>query len=96
MSETESVTRQVRMHGRVQGVFFRSWTKEKALGLGLTGWVRNRGDGTVEAVFQGPAEAVEAMIAQCHDGPEDAHVTKVEVGDGEPPMNSAFEVRSTA
>ncbi len=65
--------------GRVQGVGFRASCQRQAVALGLTGWVRNRWDGAVEALFEGPAEAVDAMIAWCHQGPPMAYVTGVEV-----------------
>ncbi len=65
--------------GRVQGVGFRASCQRQAVALGLTGWVRNRWDGTVEALFEGPAEAVDAMLAWCHQGPPAAYVTGVEV-----------------
>ena len=68
----------VSIHGRVQGVWYRGWTVENAGALGLSGWVRNRSDGSVEALFAGSPEAVEAMIARCHDGPLAAHVIAVE------------------
>jgi acylphosphatase len=81
MSEIRTV--HVRIEGRVQGVGYRAWTQRTALSLGLAGWVRNRRDGSVEAVFQGPGEAVAAMIARCEAGPPDAAVTRVEVvGEG--------------
>jgi len=67
----------VRIRGRVQGVWFRAWTVEQAQGLGLDGWVRNRADGSVEAVFSGPEDQVESMIAACHDGPLLAAVDEV-------------------
>lgn len=60
--------------GRVQGVWFRGWTIETATGLGLGGWVRNRRDGTVEAVFTGPEETVEDMVRRCRQGPAMARV----------------------
>ena len=66
MAETRSV--QVRIAGRVQGVSFRVWTERRANALGLSGWVRNLPDGDVEAVFSGPAEAVDAMLAACREG----------------------------
>lgn len=65
--------------GRVQGVGFRASCQRQAVALGLTGWVRNRWDGAVEALFEGPAEAVEAMLAWCHQGPPAAYVTGVVV-----------------
>lgn len=74
---------QVRAHliisGYVQGVFFRAYTQDKALELGLRGWVRNRFDGTVEAVFEGERNKVEEMIKWCHRGPSGARVSNVSV-----------------
>ncbi len=67
----------VRIEGRVQGVWFRGWTIEEARHRGLDGWVRNRVDGSVEALFSGSQEAVEAMIAACHRGPAAARVSSV-------------------
>jgi acylphosphatase len=63
--------------GRVQGVFFRAHTQDMALSFGLKGWVRNRRDGRVEAVFEGDKEKVDQMIQWCHQGPSEARVTKV-------------------
>jgi len=82
----------VRIEGRVQGVYFRAWTDRIARSLGLDGWVRNREDGSVEAVFSGPPEQVDAMLRHCADGPTDAKVTKVTITDegGAPP--SGFKV----
>ena len=70
--------------GRVQGVFFRFETRELARGLGVGGWVRNRRDGRVEAVFEGEKEDVERMIELCRRGPSGARVTDVEVRWEEP------------
>jgi acylphosphatase len=83
----------VRIEGRVQGVYYRAWTKQTARGLGLDGWVRNAGDGSVEAVFSGPAPAVDEMLKLCADGPPAAEVTAVTITDegGAPP--SGFKVR---
>ncbi len=67
----------LRIRGRVQGVWFRGWTAENARALGLRGWVRNRRDGSVEVLLAGPGPAVEAMVAQCHDGPPAARVNHV-------------------
>jgi acylphosphatase len=67
----------VRIEGGVQGVYFRAWTEQAARGLGLHGWVRNRRDGSVEAVFSGPSSKVEAMLRLCAEGPADAAVTEV-------------------
>jgi acylphosphatase len=65
--------------GRVQGVFFRSNTRKKALELGLGGWVRNMNDGRVEAVFEGEESSIEKVITWCHQGPSYASVDDVEV-----------------
>ena len=72
---------QARVHviieGRVQGVFFRQHTYEMAFRLGVKGWVRNRRDGCVEAIFEGDKEGVDQIIQWCHRGPSEARVTKV-------------------
>ncbi len=82
------------MSGDVQGVFFRSTTEDQARQLGVTGWVRNRGDGRVEAEFQGSPEAVEQAVAFCREGPARAHVNQVEVSDTDPVEGeSGFQVR---
>jgi acylphosphatase len=75
MSETMAI--RVRITGRVQGVWYRGWTADHARRLGLSGWVRNRRDGSVEAVFSGPERAVRAMIELCRQGPPAALVTDV-------------------
>jgi len=62
----------------VQGVGYRAWTEDSARGLGLQGWVRNCRDGSVEAVFAGPAETVAKMIETCRQGPYGAHVTGID------------------
>ena len=67
-----------RIRGEVQGVWFRSWTVEEATRRALRGWVRNRRDGSVEALFAGPAAAVDEMIAACRRGPPAARVAEVE------------------
>ncbi|MFN3751587.1 MAG: acylphosphatase [Thiobacillus sp.] len=72
-------TRHLRIHGRVQGVGFRVSMRLEAERLGVSGWVRNTADGKVEAVVQGPAEAVDALIAWAHQGPPLARVERVEV-----------------
>ena len=68
--------------GRVQGVWFRGWTMQQASSLGLTGWVRNRRDGTVEAIFQGDANDIDAMLNACWQGPPAASVADIRVADG--------------
>ena len=67
----------LRIRGRVQGVWFRGWTCQQATRLGLAGWVRNCSDGSVEALFVGAADAVEAMVAACRRGPTHARVESV-------------------
>jgi len=66
------------IRGRVQGVGYRAWTEYTALEIGLEGWVRNRRDGTVEALFAGPQEEVEAMLEACRQGPPGARVAAVD------------------
>jgi len=90
---TKTVT--VKIEGRVQGVYFRAWTYETAQSLGLDGTVRNMSDGSVEAVFSGPAERVDKMIRLCHDGPKDAGVTKVTILDEGGPVAPGFMVITT-
>ena len=75
----EKVRAKLIIEGRVQGVFFRHHTREKAFQLGVQGWVRNRRDGKVEAVLEGDKEAVDQLIRWCHRGPEEAQVKKVHV-----------------
>ena len=74
----DEVVRQVVIRGRVQGVGFRYWTMREAIRLGVGGWVRNRRDGSVEALFAGSAEAVEEMTVRCRNGPEFSRVDGVE------------------
>jgi acylphosphatase len=81
------------VHGRVQGVFFRDTTRRQAASRGVAGWARNCPDGTVEAVFEGEPDAVDAMVAFCHDGPRGAQVDHVEVSDEPPEGLSGFEIR---
>jgi acylphosphatase len=80
------VIRHAFIRGRVQGVGYRAWTEDKAILLGLDGWVRNRRDGSVEAVFAGPADIVEQMIAECRRGPITSRVDAVDVNDAGPDM----------
>ncbi|KAI3896774.1 hypothetical protein MKW98_009627 [Papaver atlanticum] len=72
-------TVRVVVKGRVQGVFYRNWTIENAKELGLTGWVRNRRDGSVEALFSGDPNSVSNMEERCRRGPRDALVTSLQV-----------------
>ena len=77
-----STIRHVLIRGRVQGVAYRTWTQMTALDLGLEGWVRNRRDGDVEALFKGPAEVVASMIDACRHGPRGARVDDIVERDG--------------
>jgi acylphosphatase len=88
-------TVQVRIMGRVQGVGFRDWTERAARGLGLAGWVRNRRDGSVEAVFSGATDTVAQMLARCRQGPPASKVQVVEVAEAEALPPDGFDVRPT-
>jgi len=85
----------VRIAGRVQGVWFRGWTVEEARARDLDGWVRNRADGTVEAVFAGPRAVVDDMVALCWRGPPAAVVRDVKVALVAPPAEIGFRVLPT-
>jgi acylphosphatase len=75
---TRPAIRRVIIRGRVQGVGYRAWTEHAAAARGLEGWVRNRRDGAVEAVFAGPSQTVAAMIEACREGPYGARVETIE------------------
>jgi acylphosphatase len=77
-----AVIRHVQVRGRVQGVGYRVFVEDEALRHDLEGWVRNRRDGTVEAVFSGPEQSVLAIIAACRRGPRGARVDVVDVAGG--------------
>ena len=87
------VRRRVVIHGRVQGVFFRDTVRRKAESRGVAGWVTNRPDGAVEAVFEGEADEVESMLRFAREGPERAEVERVEVAEEEPESLRGFAVR---
>jgi acylphosphatase len=82
--------------GRVQGVGYREWARGQALGLGLTGWVRNLRDGRVEAVACGDDAAVAGLVDRAGEGPSLARVDRVDVSDAERPSTESFEIRPTA
>jgi acylphosphatase len=88
----QCIRRRVVVHGRVQGVFFRDSVRQRARALGVHGRVRNRPGGTVEAVFEGPPDPVEALVRFCETGPRGAHVSRVEVADEAPEGLDGFEV----
>lgn len=83
------------IEGRVQGVGFRDWTMREARARGLSGWVRNRREGAVEAVFSGPAEKVRAMIESCRRGPAFAAVTGMTEAPHADPVDSGFRQMPT-
>ena len=85
--------RRVVARGRVQGVFFRDSTRREASRRGVAGWARNRGDGAVEAVFEGDPDAVEAMVAFVRAGPGHADVGDLEVVEERPEGLSGFAIR---
>ena len=84
-----------RIEGRVQGVYYRAWTFENARELNLEGWVRNRHDGGVEAVFSGDDLAVAEMLSRCEDGPRDAVVRMVRIVSEGGAAPQGFSVRRT-
>ena len=89
----ERVRKRVTVHGEVQGVFFRDSTQQEARSHGVSGWVSNEPDGTVAAVFEGEAAAVERMLEFCRSGPRSADVEGVDVVDEQPEGLEGFEVR---
>ncbi|MEA3195656.1 MAG: acylphosphatase [Betaproteobacteria bacterium] len=91
------VTRQIRVSGRVQGVGYRVSLQHEARRQGVSGWVRNRRDGTVEAVLQGSAEAVDAVIAWARQGPQGSRVTDViDSAAEQEPAHAQFVLRPTS
>ncbi|MGQ0671381.1 MAG: acylphosphatase [Hyphomicrobium sp.] len=93
MAVAEKTVR-VSVEGRVQGVGYRSWVERTAVRIGVAGWVRNRRDGTVEAVFSGEAAAVEEMIERCAYGPRSAVVSRVSTADATGSFQG-FDIRPT-
>jgi acylphosphatase len=85
--------RKVRVTGRVQGVFFRAWTADEARALGLSGWVRNCSDGSVEAHLEGEEGALDELTELLREGPPDARVDNVEVEEADAEGLSSFDVR---
>ena len=88
-----TIRRRVVVHGQVQGVFYRDSCRREAQRLGVTGFVRNVDDGTVEAVFEGDPDAVSTMLDWAHTGPMRAQVSRVGIAEEEPEGLTAFEVR---
>ncbi len=88
-----AVRRRIVASGRVQGVFFRDSTRQEASKRGVAGWVTNRSDGAVEAVFEGDEDAVEALVEFTRGGPGSAQVDDLQVTEEEPEGLSSFDVR---
>ena len=88
-----AVRRRVVVHGDVQGVFFRDSTRSAAERRGVAGWVTNRSDGAVEAIFEGDENAVSALVSFMRDGPPQASVERVDESEEEPEGLDGFEVR---
>lgn len=87
------IRRRVTVHGRVQGVFFRDSVRQRARSHDVAGWVTNRSDGAVEAVFEGTPENVERLVEFAKTGPRHAHVESVDVREETPEGIHGFEVR---
>jgi acylphosphatase len=90
---SETIARNVVVSGHVQGVFFRDRTRRKATQLGVSGWVRNCPDGTVQAHFEGSPDAVAELVRWCREGPRHATVNEVTVSAAEPQGAGRFEIR---
>ena len=87
------VRRRVIVHGRVQGVFFRDTVRRRAEQAGVAGWIANRSDGTVEAVFEGAEEDVAVLVEFAGRGPDRAQVERTEVFEEEPEGDEGFRIR---
>jgi acylphosphatase len=92
MADQSPARTRVVVHGAVQGVFFRDTCRRRATEAGVSGWVRNNPDGTVEAVFEGAPSAVERLVAWCRQGPEHAIVEHVDVEPETPTGEDGFRV----
>lgn len=91
----EIICRHLTIRGKVQGVYYRASAQSAAIAHGLAGWVRNRSDGSVEAVVKGPMGAVQAFIEWAYQGPPSARVEDVEIEDSSEPVCQGFEFKST-
>jgi acylphosphatase len=89
----EVIRRRVKVHGRVQGVFFRDSTRERANAHGVNGWARNMPDGSVEAVLEGEPEAVQRVVRFLESGPPHADVERIDVDEEDPEGLSEFSIR---
>ena len=90
------ICRHLAITGRVQNVFYRDWLVEQARGIGITGWVRNRADGSVEAVVSGSSEMIDAIIARARQGSPASRVADVVASEAPPQVFDGFEKRATA
>ncbi|WP_405066238.1 acylphosphatase [Kribbella sp. NBC_01510] len=86
------ICRRAVVHGHVQGVFFRDSCRQEAQRAGVAGWVRNRPDGTVEALFEGPENCVQRMLDWVRRGPSYARVARVDVVDEQPSGHTTFVI----
>jgi acylphosphatase len=91
--DNDLTTLRLRIEGFVQAVGYRHFAIEEAKKLGLDGWIRNRSDGTVEAVISGPTKPVELFVQACMRGPAGSRVANVELGPAEPPEEKGFRRR---
>ena len=96
MSNTiTEVTKHLTIHGSVQGVAYRAWLIQKAEAAGVHGWVKNRHNGTVEALLHGPEAAVDQLIERAYKGPDAATVSKIDVNDSDYSGPALFEMHTT-
>lgn len=86
------IAKRVEITGRVQGVGYRHWMATTARSMGVSGWVRNRADGAVEALVAGDAPVVEELLRQCRRGPRSAHVDGIAEELAEPPSEIGFQI----
>lgn len=89
------ICRHLAITGRVQNVFYRDWLVEQALGIGITGWVRNRADGSVEAVVSGSSEMIDAIVARARQGSPASRVDNVVVSEAPAEIFDGFDKRAT-
>jgi acylphosphatase len=95
-NDDQPIARHLIIHGKVQGVYYRASAEARARELGLCGWIRNRRDGTVEAIVGGTAKAVDAFIAWAHEGPPGARVNHIETAKTDIPTEKSFRTEPTA
>ena len=95
MADDDLTTLRLRIEGAVQAIGYRNYAVTEARKLKLDGWIRNRSDGTVEALASGPTSAVEAFVAACMRGPPGARVTNVDLQKADPPGEPGFRIRAT-